>query len=572
VWPLVVEPGEQVAVELRFNPTKTALLSGTAVFHSNDIEQPDVSVSLEGDGRLIGPCSFSLNASETAGLQFGAAAPGQQMELRLLARNTGATDCVVLGLSVEGGANNPFSLVNGIDSGTLLAKGATLEGRVLFSPPANASLGAFYSANLVLTVTHPTKPTTKIPLTGTVGQPCLQLSPKQLDFGIAATGCGTRAQTVTLTNTCTSAVTIAGFSELSGHGAFVLAGSAPTSVAALKTATFSVQYAPSSAGFDAAYIAVTTTEAGVSAGAYKISVTGQAQAGYRHSASYSQSGTADILFVIDDSGSMSDKQTALTAALPTFFQTLGAMDYRLAVTTTGTDSDPYCSGAAEKINGQFMPIGVADRIVSPLTIDPASVFARNVNVGTNGCATEQGLDGAYRALTEPNLSGTNSGFLRPGAFLDIIVVTDAEDQSPYGVDFYKDYFTNLKGASNFGVSVIADTDKAVCQTTGVYTEGLGGARYLDITQKTGGIARSICTAENDWPTMLQELATNAYHITKTFKLPKEANANGIVVTLDGLTQTEGTDWTFDLANNAIVFAQEPAVGSSIEVSYAPACY
>ena len=72
------------------------------------------------------------------------------------------------------------------------------------------------------------------------------------------------------------------------------------------------------------------------------------------------------------------------------------------------------------------------------------------------------------ALSEPRISdpNLNGGFLREDARLSLVFVSDEEDQSPYPVDFYLNFFVGLKGVRRshlFSASAIASPDP-VCRT------------------------------------------------------------------------------------------------------------
>lgn len=177
----------------------------------------------------------------------------------------------------------------------------------------------------------------------------------------------------------------------------------------------------------------------------------------------------DILFVVDDSGSMATKQQILASNFTGFIDQLAQMpvqsDYQVAVTTTSVDEwmgtafaydfsttwassascpatppppnggQPYPGGALVRVTGTTDPCtrtqyttGVP-RILTVGSSSLASDFTQNASVGVAGSGKEQGLRAAYDALTEPILSGANAGFLRPGARLVLIIISDDDDCS-----------------------------------------------------------------------------------------------------------------------------------------------
>jgi hypothetical protein len=144
----------------------------------------------------------------------------------------------------------------------------------------------------------------------------------------------------------------------------------------------------------------------------------------------------DILWIIDDSNSMSPKQDRVKANFVSFMKFLSdqQIDYHLGVITTDT-FDPARGGklvvkAANQtkpwIDLQSVPDGGA----------PAA-FVTNASVGTGGIGDEKGLLAGMLALTAPLNSQAPAGanckgsecFLRPDAQLYTIVVSDEEDSS-----------------------------------------------------------------------------------------------------------------------------------------------
>jgi hypothetical protein len=161
----------------------------------------------------------------------------------------------------------------------------------------------------------------------------------------------------------------------------------------------------------------------------------------------------DILFMIDDSGSMKDKQTNLKANFPNFIDVLntiqgGLPDIHLGVATSdaGTwaaddmqSSPPNgtgCSARGKQGNLQTDP-----SVTGPYISDTADMmggrttnytgtldaaFTAIADVGTLGCGFEQHLEAIHEAL---NNNAANGGFLRPDAYLAVIILSDEDDCS-----------------------------------------------------------------------------------------------------------------------------------------------
>jgi hypothetical protein len=150
----------------------------------------------------------------------------------------------------------------------------------------------------------------------------------------------------------------------------------------------------------------------------------------------------DILFVIDDSGSMGEEQANLQANLSTFINDLANSavqnDFQIGVTTTEIDGwdGSAISGAVAGRLVDGPGTGAAAftgpyRILSSALPDATLIaeFQNNVAVGTTGSGKEQPIRAARLALEQSGPGGANEGFLRPGAKLAIVILTDEDDCS-----------------------------------------------------------------------------------------------------------------------------------------------
>lgn len=153
----------------------------------------------------------------------------------------------------------------------------------------------------------------------------------------------------------------------------------------------------------------------------------------------------DIVFVVDDSGSMQEEQTNLATNFPMFADLLAnyvtgdgqKIDFRVAVTTTGRDMDYTIDFGGTPLpqhedgdNGAFRDTcGLAKRYLEPTDPNMNSTLACRANVGTGGPSFEMPLLMSKWALSERIMDGTNAGFLRDDALLAIVFLTDENDSS-----------------------------------------------------------------------------------------------------------------------------------------------
>ena len=201
----------------------------------------------------------------------------------------------------------------------------------------------------------------------------------------------------------------------------------------------------------------------------------------------------DIIFVVDDSGSMKEEQQNLAANFPKFVSKIDSfktksgskLDWRIAVTTTARNLSykiqvPFGGTLpmSEKgDDGAFrMPseCKTKRRWVEKSDPSASSDFQCLAQAGTGGSSIEMPLYATKLALNERVADGTNAGFLRDDALLAIIVLTDEDDCSREDNNFtiqndvcstmsglkpvaeYKQMLDNVaKGAGRWATAVIA---------------------------------------------------------------------------------------------------------------------
>jgi len=152
----------------------------------------------------------------------------------------------------------------------------------------------------------------------------------------------------------------------------------------------------------------------------------------------------DLLFVVDNSGSMADEQRNLVASFPGFIagieSTLGVdTDYHVGVITTddSAHNGVGCrklgalvtrTGGAESSDAACGPYTDGRRYMTPFDrLDDS--FACAAKVGIDGDGIERPMDAVGAALSPAaeGLSLCNEGYLRGGALLVLTIITDEED-------------------------------------------------------------------------------------------------------------------------------------------------
>lgn len=186
-------------------------------------------------GNTTGPTPTSSLSSTS--LTFGNVAIGSNTTQTLTVTNSGTATLTVSQLSVSG---TGFSLV-GNTSGISISPSQAQTFQIKFAPQTMGNV----TGNLTVTSNDPTSPQT-IAMAGVGMEPQITLTPSPLNFGSVAVG-GSVAQTVTLANTGNAPLSVTA-ATASGAGFSLKSISLPASLNPGQNLSFSVQFAPTSAG------------------------------------------------------------------------------------------------------------------------------------------------------------------------------------------------------------------------------------------------------------------------------------------------------------------------------------
>lgn len=269
----------------------------------------------------------------------------------------------------------------------------------------------------------------------------------------------------------------------------------------------------------------------------------------------------DLLFVVDNSGSMDGEQTILADSFRNFissFQNRG-LSYRIGVTTTDMRSTSL-PGFQSNGPGSLVSYGTNDRILSPDSLDIVTQFMQNVKVGIRGDGGEMGIAAATSALSTERLSGWNANFIRQDAFLSVIVVSDEDEsrlagQQAYIRDFpaekaerlarFESTLSSLKGAqlNNVRVDAVIRPAGVACST------GLGvGLTYAEVATRYRGKVINICEVFSG---QIEDLGAEiAVQVQSQFTIPRAIDALR-KVSLNGQPLRSPEEYTYDAATNTV---------------------
>ena len=300
----------------------------------------------------------------------------------------------------------------------------------------------------------------------------------------------------------------------------------------------------------------------------------------------------DIMWVIDNSGSMQSSQNNLTSNFNSFIQDFVTLNYDFRMVTSASDTwfEPfnsnqlYSSRWRQGNRASSNPTNSGVFVMNKTTPSLNQVFTTNAAVGINGNGDERAFASMQRSLNNT----ANADFRRSNAFLAVIIVSDEEDFSRTDSSFSENYndpklipvssyvsYLDTLTASNstnrkdaYQVNAIYIKDQACLTQLGNSTQKIA-QRYGQIADITGGVKASLCDPFN---TVLQSIKDKILVASAVFKLDREPKAGSIVVKVNGAVLAESaTTWQYDATVNSIRFSPQavPAADDKISITYDP---
>lgn len=277
----------------------------------------------------------------------------------------------------------------------------------------------------------------------------------------------------------------------------------------------------------------------------------------------------DVLFVIDNSGSMREEQSKLSTALASFVGSIQRLDWQIGITTTDVSNGP------QGIKGSLVPMkGTNQKVLTKNVPGYANIFKNTVvreeTIGcTNNCPSgdERPMEAIRMAMEKKNTD--NAGFFRDDSDLVTIVLSD-EDEGSNGtnalspstvIDHFKSIFGNVKRLTGFGI-IVRPGDLS-CYNTQSQNGGNYGNVASNFASLTGGETGSIC--DSDYGPALASIGERVRKVSQSVtlrSLPKPE-------TLQLRTVPADPDLTWTLEGQTIQFNKLPAKGTRVDIVYMP---
>ncbi|MCB0342965.1 MAG: hypothetical protein H6626_03405 [Pseudobdellovibrionaceae bacterium] len=298
----------------------------------------------------------------------------------------------------------------------------------------------------------------------------------------------------------------------------------------------------------------------------------------------------DILWVIDNSGSMDTSQANTANNFNVFINDFVSkgFDYQIAVTTT----EAYVRNSDFR-DGTNSTSHTGYPIITPSTPDLVNTFMINVVQGVSGSGDERAFQSMKAALDDTD----NAGFVRNDAFLAIVIVSDEDDISRDGAEFQpystndlhatNDYLTYLDGITGstegdrrYNISAMAIQDEE-CRDflNQSWTGRKIGARYGELADATGGVKGDLC---GDFAADFDLISKNIIQQATQFYLSRIPIPETIRVIVNGqLVPNRNNNpgptsggWSYNAESNSIMFHGDhiPNQGDKIKIDYDPVNY
>ena len=262
----------------------------------------------------------------------------------------------------------------------------------------------------------------------------------------------------------------------------------------------------------------------------------------------------DLIFFGDTSDSMTAELETMGDHARTFMDRLDDYDsdWRMAVVTgpSGCAVGGTISTDVADYTDRF-----AEALVTPPDADAVALGA-----------DEWGLHNVTQAVEASRPGGCNEGFLRDGALLHIVVLSDEPDTSPgseAGDGYWEAYVDAMQAAKGDGQSV------TISGVVGPVPDGCDGAYpgagYAEAIDATGGALLSIC---DSWTDSLGVLVLASVQVSD-FPLSRLPDPTTLEVLVNDGVRTSG--WEYQSAENRVHFTEAlPTLSYTVTIRYAVA--
>ncbi|MDQ1346831.1 MAG: hypothetical protein QG573_200 [Acidobacteriota bacterium] len=240
----------------------------------------------------------------------------------------------------------------------------------------------------------------------------------------------------------------------------------------------------------------------------------------------------DIVWVIDQSGSMDDEIAAVRQNLNAFASFI----------------------SAQKID--YHVILLAERYYENGICVPQPLAGAGCANGARFLQIEEYIDShnSLSALTAN--AALIESFMRPGSIRHFVEVSDDESDLP--ASQFDAFFRARPGFQDYVFHSVVGLSWSDCVAD-------IGQQYMTLSTLTKGLKFDICSA--NWQALFSELAKNVVTASTKYKLSTVPKPGTVKVWFDAAQAVPGLDYSYDPTVNQIVLLKAPAGGAKIKVCF-----
>jgi hypothetical protein len=281
--------------------------------------------------------------------------------------------------------------------------------------------------------------------------------------------------------------------------------------------------------------------------------------------SLTSSNKVDVLFIVDNSGSMGPEQASMANKVQNMLNLIQGMNYHVAVTNTDPNSNASLGGDGRLM--EFDGIPGTKFLTNTTSIGTANTaIANTIQMGESGSGQERGILITHRVIERAlnNSSSAEGQFLRADAALAVVLISDEDECSGTNGVLYGDCkapnnakdtptsiiekVTSTWPGKPFNFHSIVTVDQACVEQQRIadnISDGAGGLRqranigtiYKQLSLATESIIGNVCAS--DYTSQLNGIGTSITQTGKVIQLNcAPAEGKPIIVTKDGTTYAD----------------------------------
>jgi hypothetical protein len=533
---IALAAGANCTISVTFTPSAAGSRAAALAITDNAAGSPQ-SVSLSGTG-ISTVANLSPSSVAFGNQSVGATSSAQAVTLS----NSGSSALSISSIAVFGTNSTDFAQTN--NCGSSVAAGANCTISVTFTPSAAGSRGAALAV-----ADNATGSPQSVSLSGTGISTGANVSPSSVAFGNQSIGATSTAQTVTLSNSGNSALSISSIAVFGTNaGDFGQTNNCGSSVAAGANCTINIKFTPSAAGSRAAALAITDN------------ATGSPQ-----SVSLSGTGTSIIASVSPTSLAFGNQSVGITSTTQSVTLT-NSGNAALSITSvavfganasdfsqTGNCGSSVSAGASCTISVTFTPSASGSRAAALAITDNATGSPQSVSLsgtGTSIVASISPSSLAFGNQSVTTISTTQAVTLTNSGNAALSVTSIAVFGANAG-DFAQ--------TNNCASSVAAGAN---CTISVTFTPSASGSRAatIAITDNATGSPQTVS---------LSGIGTSTVAGVSPSSLSYGSRSVGTTSTAQAITLTNSGNQALSITSiavsgtNAVDFAQSNNCGSSV---------